>query len=550
MVDRYSSEIVGVVKAVEWDVFPATPILRIALFGGMYEDPDDTGSLPLHYQGCIKSDVHFKKHIGIEFWKEKSGIDFGYLDIALEDQSDDFIDFGKHVIVATVELYRVNLSSPGENQLEILAVAQTSDIGFNDGNTLRLRLESILQGGFEAPINELYYGYEYPHLDGKPYPIAWGLITDPQQVLPTIEVDQTTLLYHITDLEIDSFESGVYDRGWLLTQESGTSGSFNPTLHGFTLNQNPDGRLTAGQVLLFDPYDTGSHLHGLYRFLRLAMTRAGVWDYANQDEIVQLETDINFGDLFPQYFTFAITSLKSFLSEVFAGVTGWYYVDELTEIHFGRMTDPDVESAPPYNFTDSSVVGKIKVEDDKAPGLSNRLSYAYNPGAYDENDLAGGVNWRVEITNTDYIVTAFPMGFLLWTADDASWTADDIVHTADGYAGQKLFFTSIAYWQVAVIREPIRINLPYYTDGSPSAFVLAQAEVNRWWNELYHVRRRFYTFSVKLNDNMFTTALPQLGEFCTLQSDRFKLIDTPKNLFIRGMEFNYSKNLLTIEGWG
>lgn len=546
MVDRYSSEIIGVVKAVEWDAVPSTPILRIALFGGMYEDPDDTGSLPLHYQGCIKSDILFKKHIGIEFWKERSGIDFGYLDIALEDQDDAFIDFGRNVTVATVELYRVNLSSPTENQLEILAVARTSDIGFNDESTMRLRLESILQGGFDSPINELYYGYEYPHMSGKPYPIAWGLITDPQQVLPTILVDDTILLYHISDLEIDSFESGVYDRGFLLEQPA----SFTPTLHGFTLNQNPDGRLTAGQVLLFDPEDPGNHLHGLYRFMRLVLTRAGLWDYANEAEIVQLETDIDMGDLFPQYFTFSTVSLESFLTEIFAGVTGWYYVDELTEIHFGRMTDPDAQSAPPYNFTDANVKGKIKVEDDKAPGLSNQLSYAYNPGAYDESDLAGGVNWRIDITNLNYIVTAIPIGFLLWTADDDSWTADDIIHTADGYAGPRIFFSSILYWQIASTREPIHINIPYYADGSPSAFDLAQAEVDRWWNELYRVRRRFYTFDVKLNDAMFIPSLPQLGDFCTLQSDRFKLINTPKNLFIRAMEFNYSTNLLTIEGWG
>ncbi len=546
MVDRYSSEIIAIVKAVEWGVDPATPTLHVALYGGLYEDPDNPSNPRLHYQGRIKSDILFKKHIGNAFWKEESGIDFGVLDIALEDQDAALIDFGQHVTVATVELYRVNLSSPTETQLEIIALARTSDIGFNDEHTMRLRLESILQDGFDSAINERYYGYgDSPSLDGKPYPIAWGLITDPQQVLPTIEVDQTTLLYHITDIEIDSFESGVYDRGVLLNQPA----EFDPAPFGFTLNQNPVGRLTAGQVLLNDPEDPGNFFHGLFRFVRLVMTRTGIWNFANEAELVQLETDIDMGDLFPQYFTLNTVALKDFLAEVFGGVSGWYYVDEFTEIHFGRMTDPDIQSAPPFNFTDNNVVGKIKVEDDKAPGLSSRLGFARNPGFYEVGDLAGSVNWRIEISNESYNVTAFPIGILLWTADDDSWTADDIVHTADGYAGPLLFFSSIAYWKVALVRDPIQLNIAF-DPSTGAAFALAQAEVNRWWNELYHVRRRFYTFNVQLNDEMFDTVLPQLSEFCTLQSDRFKLISTPKNLFIRRMEFNYSKNLLTIEGWG
>jgi hypothetical protein len=44
--------------------------------------------------------------------------------------------------------------------------------------------------------------------------------------------------------------------------------------------------------------------------------------------------------------------------------------------------------------------------------------------------------------------------------------------------------------------------------------------------------------------------LPQLGEFCTLQSNRFRLIHEAKNLFIRRLKYNFAKNLLTVEGWG
>lgn len=547
MVDRYSSEIVAVITALEWVEAPTTTTLRVALFGGMYLEPDNPTNPPSHYQGAIKSDVVFKKQIGIEFWKEESAIDFGYLDIALEDQRADFIDWGDNVTVASVDLYRVNLSSPSESQLEILARARSSDIGFANEFTMRLRLQSILEYGFDGKINERFYGYEYPHLTGKPYPIAWGLITDPYQVLPTIEVDGTTLLYHITDIEIDSFETFVYDRGIALSEPA----EFNATTYGFTLNQNPDGKITSGRVLLNDPLDAANHFHGLFRHVRLAMTRAGIWTYANQTELTQLETDIGFGELYPQYFTMKVTTLEKYLKDIFAGVTGWYFVDELTEVHFGRMTDT-ADATPTYEFTDANTTGRIKVEDDKAPGLTIRLSYARNPGAYTEDEIAGGVygDDRVDLTNEDRVVNSD--GYTrttLWTMDSGTVTMDSGTATMDGFLSEaQVDPTDETYWTGVETREPIWLPIAY--SESPNAFDLADGEVNRWWSELYYKRRRFYTFNVELNDPQFDSGLPQLGEFCSLQSDRFKLIANPITLFIRRLEFNFSRNILTIEGWG
>jgi len=91
---------------------------------------------------------------------------------------------------------------------------------------------------------------------------------------------------------------------------------------------------------------------------------------------------------------------------------------------------------------------------------------------------------------------------------------------------------------------------PFLDPGTSASTIQAQAELDRWWETLYHVRRRFYTFDVPINSALFSAAVPELGQFCSLQSDRFLLLDTPKKLFIRGLEFNYSKNLVTIEGWG
>lgn len=546
MARTYSSEIVAVITALEWDAAPTVSVLRFALYGGMYVDTENPSGPYVHYQGRIESDVILDKKIGTAFWKEDSGIDFGYIDISTMDQNDDIIDFVENVTIASVDLYRVNLTDPTIDQLSLIASTRSSDIGFLDENTARFRLESILQGGFNAPINSLYYDDTYPQLEGKPYPMAWGLIQDPQQILPTVFVDPVTLLYHITDLEITSFDSDIYDRGIALSE--GTSG-FDAVSNGFTLNQNPDGKITAGEITTQDPEDTSNALTGLFRLVRLAMTRGGVWDNAVESELTTLETVINMGDQYPHLFSDKVVCLDKFLDNIFQGTGSFYFVNELAEIRFGRLTDPDVES-PALNFTDSFLIGEIRVDDDKAPGLSTRLDYARNPGVYDQDDLAGAVSNadRADFTNpvrtvetTEPVISFYeiaasrdPIELALsysdsipvlgtWSADETTPTADDTMATADG-AGDIEIVTSTE---------------------------LALTEINRWWSDLYQKRRRFYSFDVNINGSLWNdTDLPQLGDFCTLQSDRFDLLETDKNLLIRRTKFNFSRNLLTIEGWG
>jgi len=64
----------------------------MAIYGGMYQDSDNPSGDYVHYQGRIKSDIILDKKIGVSFWNENSAIDFGYLDIAVNDQDSDLID--------------------------------------------------------------------------------------------------------------------------------------------------------------------------------------------------------------------------------------------------------------------------------------------------------------------------------------------------------------------------------------------------------------------------------------------------------------------------
>ena len=549
MASVHTSEILAVITATEWVTTPTDTVLYMALYGGMYQDSDNLSGAYVHYQGRIKSDVVLDKKIGVSFWNENSEIDFGYLDIAVEDQDPDLINYSVNVHTANVDIYRIHRADGTvQNGLELIGSARSSDIGFTNESTIRFRLDSTLQGAFDAPINSLYYDGTYPHLEGKPYPIAWGSILDVEQLLPSVFVDDVYLLYHITDVEISSFDSDIYDRGVALVE--GTSG-FVATDYGFILTQNPDGKLTAGKVTLIDPEDTANELAGLFRMIRMVMTRTGVWSNVHEADLTGLETDIGMGNAYPQYFTQKVVSVDKYLDDIFAGTGGWYYVDELSEIHFGRLECPDV-ATPTINFTDANVIGTIKIEDDNAPGLSTRLSYGENPGVYDQDEIAGYVSNadRLAMTNPEYTVetTAPVLSFYdkaasrdpiklalsygtsitvpgAWTADTTVVTADSTDATADGYnPGSTVNQTSTE---------------------------LAQTEIDRWWNDLYHKPRHFYTFDILINDTLFDASpLAHLGEVCTLQSDRFYALATAKNLVIRRTRYNYFSGLLTIEGWG
>lgn len=512
---RYSSEILAVITAVESDSAPSASTLRVALYGGMYDDTVNPSGPRVHYAGRIKSDVVLEKKIGVSFWNKDSEIDFGYLDIAIEDQNADIVDFAKKVTIATVDIYRVNLSDPSQDQLSLIASARSSDIGFINESTVRLRLESSLAGAFDAPINELYYDDTYPHLEGKPYPMQWGVVGFPNQVYETVFVDSTTLEYHITDLEITDFQGVVYDRGVALTETT----NFVATTYGFTLNQNPDGRITSGAVLLDDPEDPGNDFLGLYRFVRLAMTRAGIWANADTAELSALATAISsngfFYIAFPFFSANEVVSLKAFMDQVFTGVSAWYYVDELSEVHFGRLSDPDSETAD-FAFTDANMVGDIRTDPDKAPGLSSRIGYADNPGVHGPDEVAGSVS------NANKLGLTNPSRVLVTTE------------------------TIIPFYAKAQTREPTMSAISNAGFGKARA----QEQANFWWSDLYPVRRRFYTVDVPMNDPAFDSGLPQLGQFVSLQSDTFDLLATAKTLLISGLRFNFSTNLLTIEGWG
>lgn len=683
---KFSSEILVQFVAEEYDSTPSELTLRAALFGGMYPDAQNPSGADVHYKGRIKSDVILDKRIGCQFWGEDSSLDLGYIDIAIEDQDEDIVDFASKVTIALVDIYQVNSFT---NELSLITAARCSDIGFVNENTVRFRLESTLQGAFDAPINEKYFDDDLPLVGGKPWPIAWMNVppgAGPEQLIPATLYDPTTLNYAINDTTLFVVD-GVYDKGVKLL----TPSQYTVTTNGIELKQNPEGRITVSGLRVRAPYSSFSVFSSINNYTRAGMDRVGIFANAEFAEITALHTELNMGVNFPQFFTQKVTSLKQFLDSIYSATGIWYYTDELSRVHFGRVRSPDNEM-PVFSFDDSNIVGDIRVEDDKAPGLSASISHGESPGAYTEDELAGSVssadrfamiNKSIETRTTKPIIpfyakseTRDPLPLALsylehgqasgrtsvnkagpyatfetkpFFSDIARVTSsydtsagifnptalkmvsnnptEGVVHLDTSYpltltANQKwvvsmyvridpassprstlnfrMFLETVAgvrtsgfvtvtpdnqYHRISFVADFTAIsgtqfrvrldNRAYDTadatmyvdglqieldDGSgqptpfsdpvPSSTDLARTEVNRWFEELYPKRRRFYSFDVPMNDPQFNAGPPQLGAIMGLQSDTFKALDAPKNLLLRRIRNNYSRNTITLEGWG
>lgn len=162
---------------------------------------------------------------------------------------------------------------------------------------------------------------------------------------------------------------------------------------------------------------------------------------------------------------------------------------------------------------DPDMVGAIAVIDDLAPGLSTRMRYGRRSGAFGPDEIAGSVSdaqrqalttrWR-EI-KTDEPVPDF-------YADRASSAA------------------------------------PVETLFSGAGSSEAQAELDRWWSDLYPFRRRFWTWSMTVaRAEELGVALAGVVE---LQSDRWRVLEDPRPVFVAREEVNYSTGLVTFTGWG
>lgn len=510
---------------------PMSTIYNVSSHG--YKSPDS----PYYFAPPrLKSNVTFEKSIGTVFWGEQSSVDFGNIDISIEDDGADEIAGTE---VRWVEWAKSNLNPQvvislvqSDGTLLHIATADTEDVYFPDDRTIRVKLIAKHQRRLERFINDYLPDTVDEDVRSLPVPIYLGggsstggspydpATVEPQNHVPALLVDEANLRYVATSLDILSTvpsSAFVMDRG--VTLREGATPGFTLVDNGFELTNNPDGNITFTWFApedggVDDPLDTGNVLGGPFRICRWAVSRAGI------DTATHFPAEVDFPNLYPAGFSFtqvpqvyygSEVSARQLLNDVILNLSGWWYVDELGNFQFGKLVNPDGET-PVQAYTDVEMVGGISARVDRAPGLSNLMKFAWNPGFYDIGNLAGSVTLgRKRKLSQEWQQVK---------------TAATIPATYEPNQGNK--------------------PMTLYTGGQFRAG--AQTEVDRRWTDYYSGIRRFYRFTIPLRGGV---TLPELGDVVTIQSERAELLEYGAlPVLVRRMKFDLGAGLIDIEGWG
>lgn len=511
---------------------PFSTVYNISTFG--YKSPDD----PYWFAPPrLKSNVTFEKSIGTVYWGNKSSINFGNIDIAINDNGVDEIGGAE---VRWVEWAKANLNpqvlisvEQTDGTLLHIATADAEDVFFPDDSTIRVQLIAKHQRALEVFLNDYFDDTYDADVRGLPVPIYLGAgpgggpsssydpsTYEPVEHVPTLLVDDVNLRYVVANLDWVSISPSAYfvmDRGVVLRE--GENPGFTLWENGFELTSNPDGTITFASMTgqgsgVEDPYESGEILQGAYRITRWAVGKAGI------DIDLYFPSFSEFPELAPAGFNernvplvyyASEVSARTLLNDVILNLSAWWYVDELGVFRFGLLEDPD--AVPPVvAYSDVEMIGGISARVDRAPGLSSIIRHRYSPGAYDASNIAGSVTvgrrrrlsqeWQQRVTTAPIPLTY----------------------------------------------EPNRGNPPMtlYSGGQNTQDALD--EINRRWTDYYAGIRRFYSFRVPLFGNV---TLPELGDVVTIESERAELLEYGAlPVLIRRMKFDLGAGLLDIEGWG
>lgn len=500
-----------------------------------YVDPDSPNR---QAPARLASNVTVEKSIGVVYWNEGSGVDFGNIDINVQDGGKDEIG---GTMVDWVEWAKENLNPQVVIAVELtdgtllhVATAEGQDVWFPNDRTIRISLEAKYARILDQYVNDYVpedstYDVE---IQGLPIPLWLGAAApsppgydpatfDPRTHMKTLLVDPTIPRYMVSflgDLSTGSpADYFVLDRGVVLRE--GESPGFTLWENGFDLTDNPDGEITFIAIseeggAMEDPYETGADLLGPWRICRWATAKAGV-------DLADFPSESDFPDLYPANFDETTIPFLAYTGEVTArqvlddcvlNLNGYWYVDEFGVFQFGKFEAPENLTVD-YAYDDSDLLGDISAVPDRAPGLSTRMAYCFSPGAIDINNLAGSITSLGRKNRLS----------MVWQELTTEATIPTVYETARGHPPMKLY------------------NGGNFTQRT-------RDEINSRWINLYSGIRRFYTFTIPLRGEQ---GIPELGDVVTIQSDRTTLFQFgPLPLLVRRVRFNLGQGTVEIEGWG
>lgn len=517
---------------------PAVPMsTRFSVSTHGYTEPESPNR---HAPARLASSVTIEKSVGVLFWNEDSGVEFGNIDINVQDGGKDSID-GE--VVDWVEWAKANLNPQvviaielSDGTLQHIGTADAAEVSFPNDRTIRIEIETKHGRKLDQYVNDYVpETTEYDsEIQGTPIPTYLGAGSilpasssygafQPRAHVKTLLVDPQNLRYMVTFLNGDLADVSpeayyVMDRGAVLRLNE--SPGFTLVENGFQLTSNPDGEITFtwlsnedGGVL--DPLETGALLRGHYRICRWTVWRAGVdidEFFPSISEFPDLLPTNMQDDGYPVLAYQAEVTARQILNDAVVQSSGYWYVDEFGMFQFGKLVAPEDETAD-FVYDDSDLIGDISTRVDRAPGLSTRMNYSFSPGAIDINNLAGSITnqGRRQRLSREWL----ELGTLA--------AVPDVYETANGHPPMKFYAAGLFTERV-------------------------QLELDRIWLEYYSGIRRFYTFTIPLRGSQ---GIPELGQIVTIQSQRTTLFQYgPLSLFVRRVRFNLADGLVQIEGWG
>jgi len=184
------------------------------------------------FNGRLTNDGSYRNQLGARQWAAGATISIGSVNLANADgELDDWRDFefkNQNIIL------KLHDSDAAYSAATTLVTGKIERVKFDNEDIVRVVIRDPLQL-LDEPLNATSYDSS-PETDaqGLLKPIAFG---GPRLCEPVL-VDANTLTYHCSDVTLKEI-AAVYDRG--------VEVSWTPLdpLVGFTLDQNPDGKITA-----------------------------------------------------------------------------------------------------------------------------------------------------------------------------------------------------------------------------------------------------------------------------------------------------------------
>jgi len=325
------------------------PKVVIETTGEYFSDTPELLPNGEYANGRIVGDINFNQQMYFSTWNRPNG-GLGNVDLVGIDKKINHLPESDYNRIDVLKSDGTTLSTFGK--------ADIDNIGFIEKGRIRISIKSALDKLNTHLPTELFDN-TYPNLENERKMLVMG---ECYLVKPTL-VDATTNKYFVSD-NVHNIVT-VYDRG--------KSVLFTQVTNGFTLNQQPNGKILV---------------------VAQGHTDGGTYEKYIGQHIARLLTNIDF-EIVPTDFDGIYPTIETCWSgtsetvgdairELIDGLNMYMYVDEEARLRFGKLALP---VSPTDTLQEFEVLGDIKAFKDRAATLSLNMSNNRNFNQFEESEI-------------------------------------------------------------------------------------------------------------------------------------------------------------------